>query len=165
MEQGKFIPVFNKAPSHKDVWGSSNIAPCILNFATRWRWVVSITLRSLYLWAKRVPGNCWTVSWVGPRSGLNFWNCATFITVWEDGEYFESRISVTLDVKVVAWQVKINLLVIWKATQSLETIVFPIVVKQMGENAECRKGSCPRLHLKNTSDNDWCRPGFVSRSC
>jgi len=30
------------------VWGSGNITPCILSFVTRWRWVVSFTLRQFY---------------------------------------------------------------------------------------------------------------------
>jgi hypothetical protein len=30
--EGKVGPVLNEAPSHKDVWRSGGIAPCILNF-------------------------------------------------------------------------------------------------------------------------------------
>jgi len=29
-------------------WGSGGIAPCILDLGSRWRWVVSFTLRLLY---------------------------------------------------------------------------------------------------------------------
>jgi hypothetical protein len=37
----KVVPVFNYAPWHEDVWNSGGIAPCIRNFRTRSRIVVS----------------------------------------------------------------------------------------------------------------------------
>jgi len=37
-----------KAPHHEDVWGNGRIPPRLLDFGTRWRWVVSLTLRSFY---------------------------------------------------------------------------------------------------------------------
>jgi len=33
--------LFNQTPCHDDIWRNGGIAPCILNFGTRWRWVVS----------------------------------------------------------------------------------------------------------------------------
>jgi hypothetical protein len=32
----------------KTYWGSGGIAPRILDFGTRWRWVISVTSRPLY---------------------------------------------------------------------------------------------------------------------
>jgi hypothetical protein len=40
--------LFNYAPRNEDVWASDHIDPRIFNFVTRWRWVVSCTLRRLY---------------------------------------------------------------------------------------------------------------------
>jgi len=40
-------------PHHEDVWVSGGIAPHILNFGTRWGWVVSFTL-----WPLKPKGNC-----------------------------------------------------------------------------------------------------------
>jgi hypothetical protein len=45
----KVIPVSKYAPRHEDVWGSGRIAPCIFDFSTRWRSVVSFTLQPPYL--------------------------------------------------------------------------------------------------------------------
>jgi hypothetical protein len=39
---------FNWGPLHEGILGSRDITPHILNFGTRWRWVVSFTLRTLY---------------------------------------------------------------------------------------------------------------------
>jgi len=36
----------------KTYCGSGGIAPRTFNLGTRWRWVVSLTLRPLYLWIK-----------------------------------------------------------------------------------------------------------------
>jgi len=33
---GKVVPMLNEVPHHKDIWGSEDIAPCILNLGTRW---------------------------------------------------------------------------------------------------------------------------------
>jgi hypothetical protein len=43
---------FKWAPRHKDVLGSGGIVPRILDFGTRWRWVVSFTTRPIYLQGK-----------------------------------------------------------------------------------------------------------------
>jgi hypothetical protein len=40
--------LFNYAPRHRDVWGTGNIAPRILNLSTRLQWVVSTTSGQLY---------------------------------------------------------------------------------------------------------------------
>jgi hypothetical protein len=50
------------------VWGSGSIGPLILNLGTRWKWVVSFTLRPLYP-AKRATGIHWIGGWVGPTAG------------------------------------------------------------------------------------------------
>jgi hypothetical protein len=42
----------------------------ILNLGTRWRWVVSVTLRVLYPQAKN-PRNLFIGGWVCPRAGLD----------------------------------------------------------------------------------------------
>jgi hypothetical protein len=39
---------FNWAPHHEGVLGSGGIAPRILDLGTKWRWLVSFTLRPLY---------------------------------------------------------------------------------------------------------------------
>jgi len=39
---------FIKHHAVKTYWGSRGTAPLILNLGTRWRWVVSFTLRPLY---------------------------------------------------------------------------------------------------------------------
>jgi hypothetical protein len=46
--KGKVITVLNYAPRHEDLSGSGGIAPRILNLGTRWRRVVSFTLRPIY---------------------------------------------------------------------------------------------------------------------
>ena len=46
----------------KGYMGSRGIAPLILNFGTRWRWVVNLTLQPL-----DPPGTHWKVGCVGPR--------------------------------------------------------------------------------------------------
>jgi hypothetical protein len=38
----------NWAPGHEGVLGSGDIAPCILDLGTRWRWVVSFMPQPLY---------------------------------------------------------------------------------------------------------------------
>jgi hypothetical protein len=65
MKGCKVVPVLNEAPRHeyihclikhhamKAYWGSGGIAPHILDLGTRWRWVVSFTLRPLYPQGKR----------------------------------------------------------------------------------------------------------------
>jgi len=58
--------VLNEAPLHEDVWGSASIPPPILNFGSRWRWVVSFTPRKLYP-EKRAPITHWTGGWVDPE--------------------------------------------------------------------------------------------------
>jgi len=49
----------------KTYWGSGDIDPCILNFGTGWRWVVSFTP-----WDKDL-GTPWLGGSVGPRAGLD----------------------------------------------------------------------------------------------
>jgi hypothetical protein len=48
------------------------IAPLILNFGTRWRWMVNFNTRLIYLrgggWG---PCASWIGGWVGPRNGLD----------------------------------------------------------------------------------------------
>jgi hypothetical protein len=39
---------FNQRPHHESVLESGSVAPRILNLGTRWRWMVSFTLRLLY---------------------------------------------------------------------------------------------------------------------
>jgi hypothetical protein len=51
-------------------WGSGGIATHILDLGTRWRWVVSFTIRQLYP-QKKVPGTHWIGGWVGPRAVLD----------------------------------------------------------------------------------------------
>jgi hypothetical protein len=46
------IPALHSASCRKDVWGSGNLALCILNLSTGWRWVVSFMIRLLYCWGK-----------------------------------------------------------------------------------------------------------------
>jgi len=38
--KGKAVPVLNHVLRHEAVVGSGGIVPRILNFGTRWRWVV-----------------------------------------------------------------------------------------------------------------------------
>jgi hypothetical protein len=52
------------------VLGDGGIAPRILDFGTRWRWVVSVTPRQLYP-RERAPGTHWIGGWVGPRAVLD----------------------------------------------------------------------------------------------
>jgi hypothetical protein len=52
VRQSIFVPVFNRASHHEDVLRNGGIAPHILNLGTRWRWVVSFMLSSLYLRGK-----------------------------------------------------------------------------------------------------------------
>jgi hypothetical protein len=51
----KTLPQLNWTPRLEDVWGSEGIAPCILNFCTRRRWVVSSTSRPHYPPGKEPP--------------------------------------------------------------------------------------------------------------
>jgi hypothetical protein len=48
------------------------MAPLILNFGTRWRWVVKLTPRPLYP-RKKNPGTRLIESWVGLGAGREFW--------------------------------------------------------------------------------------------
>jgi hypothetical protein len=66
----KTYPLRNKAPHHEGVWENGVIPPCILNFCTRWRWVVSFTPRLLYPGKRSHVTNCIGV-WVGPKVSLN----------------------------------------------------------------------------------------------
>jgi len=43
----KTYPLLNQSSRHQDVLGTEGITPCILNFVTRWRWMLSFTL---YFW-------------------------------------------------------------------------------------------------------------------
>jgi hypothetical protein len=52
----------------KAYWGSGSIASSILDLGTRWRWVVSFTLRPLYLQGKSRDTHL-LGRWVGPRAG------------------------------------------------------------------------------------------------
>jgi len=47
VQKGKVVPVLKLIPRHEDVLWIGGIAPRILNLGTRWRWVVSFTLRPL----------------------------------------------------------------------------------------------------------------------
>jgi hypothetical protein len=47
---------FNWAPHHEGIFGSGVIAPHILDFGTRWRWVVSFTPRLWYPLDRRLGG-------------------------------------------------------------------------------------------------------------
>jgi len=42
----KTYPLLEKAPCHVDILGTGGIGLPILNLGTRWKWVVSYTLRS-----------------------------------------------------------------------------------------------------------------------
>jgi hypothetical protein len=54
----------------KAYWVNWSIAPWVLDLGTRWRWVVSFTLRPLYP-RKRAPRTHWIGGRVGPRAGLD----------------------------------------------------------------------------------------------
>jgi hypothetical protein len=54
----------------KTYWENGGIDPHILDLGTRWRWVVSFTLRPLYP-RERAPDTHWTGGWVGPRVVLD----------------------------------------------------------------------------------------------
>jgi hypothetical protein len=45
----KVAPVLQQALSHDDIW-SGDIAPCVLNLGTRWRWMIAS--RSLHFTSK-----------------------------------------------------------------------------------------------------------------
>jgi hypothetical protein len=62
--------VLNKHYAVKAYGGSVCIAPYFLDFGTRWRWMVSFTLRLLYPW-ERTLGVHWIGGWVDPRAGLD----------------------------------------------------------------------------------------------
>jgi hypothetical protein len=51
--KGKVFPLLNEAPRHEDVLEGGVTAPCILDFGTRRRWVVTFTLLPLYPQGKR----------------------------------------------------------------------------------------------------------------
>jgi hypothetical protein len=69
--KGKIFPglliFYLRAPRHEGVLGSGGIAPRIFDLGTRWRWVVSFTLRLLYPQVK----SPWIGGWVGSRAGLD----------------------------------------------------------------------------------------------
>jgi hypothetical protein len=52
--QWRYILYLTTHHAHEVIWGSSGIAPRILNLDTRWRWVVRFTPRSLYPRGKSV---------------------------------------------------------------------------------------------------------------
>jgi hypothetical protein len=56
--------------SIKEYKGRRGMAPFILNLGTRFRWVASLTSRSLHS-RTRAPGNHCIVVWVGLRAGLD----------------------------------------------------------------------------------------------
>jgi hypothetical protein len=70
--KGKVLPVlfFNLAPHYEAYWERRCVGPRILDFGTRWRWVVSFTPRPIYP-RERTPGTHWIGVWVGPRAGLD----------------------------------------------------------------------------------------------
>jgi hypothetical protein len=58
--------------SHEDIWGSDNIAPGIyFHFGTKWRWVVSITLKPLYHQGKFALIFYWTGGFLGLRANMD----------------------------------------------------------------------------------------------
>jgi len=50
--KSKIVPVVNRVARHEDVWGRIGVAPRI-NIGTRWKRVIRLTIRSLYLQGKR----------------------------------------------------------------------------------------------------------------
>jgi hypothetical protein len=65
------------------MWKSSSIDPCILNFSTRQRWVVSLTPQPpthIIPWRKN-PSTHPTGGWVNTRNGMDIW-------VGEDRDFF-----------------------------------------------------------------------------
>jgi hypothetical protein len=81
----------NYEPRHKNVWLSGGIAPLILYFSTRWRWIVTFMPLLIYIRCKslrytldrRLRGN-------QGRSGLC--DRKTFCRAWESNTDFEVRI-------------------------------------------------------------------------
>jgi len=45
-------PLLYGAPHNEDIWVNRNLASCILNVGTRWRWVVSFTPWPIYIRGK-----------------------------------------------------------------------------------------------------------------
>jgi hypothetical protein len=70
-------------------WGrkSGNMAAVILNFITKWRWVVSITPQSLYP-QERAPETHSPRQWLEPSSGLDSWRWERFLHLLEDCTIF-----------------------------------------------------------------------------
>ena len=62
---GKFVTVRVRKAER----GTKSIAPLILNLATKLRWVVSYTLRALYLWEKAPVPIIQEVGWLQNRLG------------------------------------------------------------------------------------------------
>jgi hypothetical protein len=60
----------NEAINHEGVWGSGYIHPRYLDLYTRWRWVISFTLRPLYRRGK-TPGTHWIRGLVDSRAGMD----------------------------------------------------------------------------------------------
>lgn len=61
--------MFNQLPHHENIQESGGIAPHILNFSNRWRWVVSYMSLLLNTPRKVTPSPqapIWTGGWVGP---------------------------------------------------------------------------------------------------
>jgi len=50
--KGKVSLCLTKYHNMKTCWGSGGIAPVIFNLGSRWRWVVTFTLRPLYTHGK-----------------------------------------------------------------------------------------------------------------
>jgi hypothetical protein len=69
-DKGKVVPVRNEPPIHEELPGSGGINPRILILATRWRWMLSFTSRSLNSRAKK-PRTHWIRGRVGPIAGLS----------------------------------------------------------------------------------------------
>jgi len=62
--------VLNSAPRYEDVWGSTGIAPRILNLGERWgEWSASRPGR--FNAGERTTGTPWIGGYVGPRAGLD----------------------------------------------------------------------------------------------
>jgi hypothetical protein len=55
----------------KEYWGNGIIVPRITDLSTRWRWVVSFTLRSLYPQGKTPLVTHWLGGWMGLRADLD----------------------------------------------------------------------------------------------
>jgi hypothetical protein len=56
---------------HEDVWGSGCTVPPILDLGTRWRWLISFTVRLLYPRGNSPYRTHWKGGRVGPRASLD----------------------------------------------------------------------------------------------